>query len=46
MISTHINTCRNCGHQYCCECTEAENWEYFCSVECEEEWKEQEKENK
>jgi len=41
--STHINTCQNCGHAYCCECTNAQEWQRYCSEECEEESKQEEK---
>ena len=30
-LSTHIATCKNCMHHYCCECTDAETWQEFCS---------------
>lgn len=30
--------CEFCGRLYCLECFTAENWQHFCSDECEEEY--------
>lgn len=38
MSSTHINACQNCGHFYCCECSDAREWQQFCSEECQDEY--------
>lgn len=43
--STHINECQNCGHFYCCECTDAEEWQQFCSQNCQDEYLAQEDED-
>jgi len=34
-----IFQCRNCGEMYCGECSENEDWQNFCSTDCEEEYK-------
>ena len=30
-----INNCTFCKEAYCMECSEASNWESYCSKECE-----------
>jgi len=33
-----IGKCKNCGQDYCQECSTNEDWMNFCSIECEEEY--------
>lgn len=34
-----IEHCDNCSQDYCCTCSEADDWANFCSKECEKEWR-------
>lgn len=36
MDSKKISKCKYCFDYYCMECSNAYNWEEFCSKECEE----------
>ena len=31
-----INVCKNCGENYCMECSETDDWENFCSEKCKD----------
>lgn len=44
MENKHIHTCHHCGQLYCAECTENQDWEIYCSEECETESKEEQHE--
>jgi len=35
MNSKNINTCKNCNQAYCLECTNAEDYQSYCSKQCE-----------
>jgi len=34
--STNIGQCLKCGDLYCKRCSEAETWQDFCSIICEQ----------
>ena len=40
MNNQMIGNCRNCGQDYCQECSEHTHWQEFCSERCYEEYKE------
>ena len=35
--SKSIGNCDQCGQNYCLECTDAKDWQRYCSMDCEEE---------
>lgn len=41
--SKMLAKCENCNQDYCCECTNAEEWAKFCSRQCEEEYQKERK---
>ncbi len=43
MNNKSIGKCEFCGQDYCMECSDNKNWEKFCSGECEERYKEENK---
>lgn len=38
MNNKNLEICTNCEENYCKECTDYENWNEFCSKECDEEY--------